>query len=63
MRQQLTIERLHSELRQQIVSRSIPPGAKLSESFLCREMEYQSDAPPGGSEAVGVGRARYLSPE
>ena len=36
MRQHLTIERLHSELRQQIVSRSIPPGAKLSESLLCR---------------------------
>jgi DNA-binding GntR family transcriptional regulator len=36
MRQHLTIERLHSELRQQIVSREIPPGAKLSESLLCR---------------------------
>jgi DNA-binding GntR family transcriptional regulator len=36
MRQRLTIERLHSELRQQIVNRSIPPGAKLSESFLCK---------------------------
>ena len=37
MRQRLTIERLHSELRQQIVNRSIPPGAKLSESFLCKK--------------------------
>ena len=37
MRQRLTIDRLHSELRQQIVSRTIPPGTKLSESSLCRQ--------------------------
>jgi DNA-binding GntR family transcriptional regulator len=36
MRQRLTIDRLHSELRQQIVSRTIPPGTKLSENSLCR---------------------------
>jgi len=37
MRQRPTIERLRSELRQQIVSRSIPPGVKLSEAFLCKK--------------------------
>ena len=37
MRQRVTIDRLHSELRQQIVSRTIPPGTKLSESSLCRQ--------------------------
>ncbi len=37
MRRQLTIDRLHSELRQQIVNRSIPPGAKLSENLLCKK--------------------------
>ena len=36
MHQRLTIDRLHSELRQQIVDRTIPPGTKLSESSLCR---------------------------
>ncbi len=37
MRQRLTIERLHAELREQIVNRSMPPGTKLSESALCKK--------------------------
>jgi len=37
MRQRPTIKRLRLELRQQIVSRSIPPGVKLSEAFLSKK--------------------------
>jgi DNA-binding GntR family transcriptional regulator len=37
MSSRFTIERIYSELRQQIVNRSIPPGSKLSESLLSRK--------------------------
>lgn len=37
MSPRFTIERIYSELRQQIVNRSIPPGSKLSESLLSRK--------------------------
>ena len=36
MPSQPTIDRIHSELRQQIVDRSLSPGARLSENLLCK---------------------------
>jgi DNA-binding GntR family transcriptional regulator len=37
MSSRFTIERIYSELRQEIVNRSIPPGAKLSENTLSKK--------------------------
>jgi len=37
MRKFITIEDIYTELRQQIVDRSIPPGRKLTESFLSQK--------------------------